>query len=139
MRTLSREPDNRTTKTMQSLENQRQRIQLSNNPDDPQHYVHDDWGLAVEESKPELKPPAMYKVIMMNDDYTPMDFVVEVLEQFFAKTREQATQIMLTVHTKGQAVCGIFSRDVAETKAMQVNQYARESHHPLLCEIEKDV
>ncbi|WP_370867365.1 ATP-dependent Clp protease adapter ClpS [Atopomonas sediminilitoris] len=124
---------------MSSLEKQPLRIHLNSTPDDPHSDPADDWGLAVEESKPELKPPAMYKVLMLNDDYTPMDFVVEVLEQFFGKNREQATQIMLTVHTKGQAVCGIFSKDVAETKAMQVNQYARDSHHPLLCEIEKDV
>ncbi|GGM23373.1 hypothetical protein GCM10009425_37770 [Pseudomonas asuensis] len=73
---------------------------------------------------------------MFNDDYTPMEFVVEVLEKFFSMNREQATQIMLVVHTQGKAVCGVFTRDIAETKAMQVNQYARESQHPLLCEIE---
>lgn len=95
-------------------------------------------GLAVEESKPALKPPSMYRVIMFNDDYTPMDFVVEVLELYFNMNREQATKVMLTVHTQGKANCGIFTRDVAETKAMQVNQYARESQHPLLCEIEKE-
>lgn len=78
------------------------------------------------------------RVVLFNDDYTPMDFVVEVLEVFFNMDREKATKIMLTVHTQGKAVCGLFTRDVAETKAMQVNQYARESQHPLLCEIEKD-
>ncbi len=67
----------------------------------------------------------MYKVVMFNDDYTPMDFVVEVLEGIFNHSREQATKIMLAVHTEGQAVCGLYTRDVAETKAMQVNQYAR--------------
>lgn len=95
-------------------------------------------GLAVEESKPALKAPSMYRVIMFNDDYTPMDFVVEVLELYFNMNREQATKVMLTVHTQGKANCGTFTRDVAETKAMQVNQYARESQHPLLCEIEKE-
>lgn len=95
-------------------------------------------GLAVQESKPVLQPPPLYKVVLFNDDYTPMDFVVEVLEVFFNMDREKATKIMLTVHTQGKAVCGLFTRDVAETKAMQVNQYARESQHPLLCEIEKD-
>jgi len=95
-------------------------------------------GLALEEAKPELQAPPMYKVIMHNDDYTPMDFVVEVLEVFFSHTRESATRVMLTVHTEGRAVCGLFTRDIAETKAMQVNQYARECQHPLLCEIEKD-
>lgn len=73
---------------------------------------------------------------MLNDDYTPMDFVVEVLEMFFAMGREQATRIMLQVHTQGKAVCGVFTRDIAETKAAQVNQYARQHQHPLLCEIE---
>ena len=92
-------------------------------------------GLALDVAKPELKPPAMYKVLMLNDDYTPMEFVVEILQQFFGKTAEQATQIMLTVHTQGAAVCGIFTRDIAETKAMMVNQHARESQHPLLCEV----
>ena len=73
---------------------------------------------------------------MINDDYTPMEFVVEVLQLFFAMGREKATQVMLAVHTQGKAVCGIYTRDIAETKAMQVNRYARENQHPLLCEIE---
>lgn len=93
-------------------------------------------GLALEEQKPQLKRPSMYQVVLMNDDYTPMEFVVEVLEQFFYMNREQATQVMLTVHTKGKGVCGIFTKDIAETKAAMVNQYARESEHPLLAEIE---
>jgi len=93
-------------------------------------------GLALEESKPELKRPPLFKVVLINDDYTPMEFVVEVLEIFFRMNREQATHVMLTVHTQGKGVCGIFTRDIAETKAAQVNQYAREHEHPLLCEIE---
>lgn len=93
-------------------------------------------GLALQESKPELKRPPLFKVVLMNDDYTPMEFVVEVLETFFRMNREQATHVMLTVHTQGKGVCGIFTRDIAETKAAQVNQYARENEHPLLCEIE---
>lgn len=92
----------------------------------------------MQEARPALKRPSMYKVILLNDDYTPMDFVVEVLEHFFSMDREKATRIMLAIHTEGCAVCGIYTRDIAETKAMQVNQYARESQHPLLCEIEKD-
>ena len=96
----------------------------------------DDSGVAVESSKPELKRPPMYKVILMNDDYTPMEFVVHVLETFFGMNREKATQVMLTVHTRGSAVCGIFPRDVAETKSAQVNQYARENNHPLLSQVE---
>jgi ATP-dependent Clp protease adaptor protein ClpS len=95
-----------------------------------------DGGLALQESKPELKKPPLFKVVLMNDDYTPMEFVVEVLESFFRMNREQATHVMLTVHTQGKGVCGIFTRDIAETKAAQVNQYARESEHPLLCEVE---
>jgi ATP-dependent Clp protease adaptor protein ClpS len=93
-------------------------------------------GLALQESKPELKRPPLFKVVLINDDYTPMEFVVEVLEIFFRMNREQATHVMLTVHTQGKGVCGIFTRDIAETKAAQVNQYAREHEHPLLCEIE---
>jgi ATP-dependent Clp protease adaptor protein ClpS len=92
--------------------------------------------LAVQTERPKLKRPPMYKVVMMNDDYTPMEFVVETLELFFGMDREKATRVMLTVHTQGKATCGIYSRDVAETKAAQVNQYARDNEHPLLCEIE---
>lgn len=95
-----------------------------------------DSGVVVQEEKPRLKRPPLYKVVMHNDDYTPMEFVVEILERFFGMDRERATHVMLTVHTKGKAVCGVYSRDVAETKAAQVNQYARQNEHPLLCEIE---
>ena len=94
--------------------------------------------LILEPKKSRAKPPPLYRVLLLNDDYTPMDFVVEVLEVFFNLNRELATKVMLAVHTEGRAVCGVFTRDIAETKAMQVNQYARESQHPLLCEIEKD-
>ena len=78
----------------------------------------------------------MYKVLLNNDDYTPMEFVVEVLQRFFNMDVEKANQIMLTVHYKGQAVCGVFTADVAESKVVQVNQYAREHNHPLLCTME---
>ena len=100
-----------------------------------EHHDHDD-GLAVQESKPELKRPTMYRVVLLNDDYTPMDFVVEVLEKFFRMNREKATRVMLQVHTQGRGECGIFTRDVAETKVATVNQYARDNHHPLLCDME---
>lgn len=90
----------------------------------------------IEEAKPRLKRPPMYKVVMLNDDYTPMEFVVDVLETFFGMNREQATQVMLKVHTEGRAVCGIYSRDIAETKSAQVMRCAREHQHPLMCEIE---
>ncbi|MHC8327723.1 ATP-dependent Clp protease adapter ClpS [Pseudomonas sp. LB1P83] len=106
--------------------------------DHPGTQDDDSAGVAVQEAKPALQAPPMYKVVLFNDDYTPMDFVVEVLEVFFNLNRELATKVMLAVHTEGRAVCGVFTRDIAETKAMQVNQYARESQHPLLCEIEKD-
>jgi Uncharacterized conserved protein len=113
-------------------------IRLTFNQDSPDPYADESSGLAVQEAEPALKAPSMYKVILLNDDYTPMDFVVEILEGFFGMDREKATQVMLAVHTQGKAVCGVYTRDIAETKAMQVNQYARECQHPLLCEIEKD-
>ena len=97
-----------------------------------------DRGIGVIEApaKPKLQKPPMYKVIMLNDDYTPMEFVVEVLQMFFQMDREKATQVMLAVHRTGKATCGIFTRDVAETKSAQVNQYAQENQHPLVSEIE---
>lgn len=96
-----------------------------------------DEDIAVEPSEPQTKRPPLYKVVLLNDDYTPMEFVVHVLEHFFRMTREQATQVMLHVHTRGKGVCGVFSADVAETKVNQVNQYARENQHPLLCSMEE--
>jgi ATP-dependent Clp protease adaptor protein ClpS len=95
-----------------------------------------DGGLATVTAKPKLKRPPMYKVVLLNDDYTPMEFVVHVLELFFAMDREKATQIMLTVHTQGAAVVGIFPRDIAETKSEQVNRYAQENQHPLVSTVE---
>src|SRR5690554_882278 len=92
-------------------------------------------GLVVASDKPKLLKQLMYAVIMLNDDYIHMDFVVEVLQGYFNKTPEQATQIMLKVHTQGSAVCAIHTRDIAETKASIVNQYARECQHPLICDI----
>ncbi len=96
----------------------------------------DGTGTVTATAKPELKRPSMYKVILLNDDYTPMEFVVHVLEVFFGMNREKATQIMLAVHTQGRAIVGIFPRDIAETKSEQVNQYARENQHPLVSTIE---
>lgn len=109
---------------------------LNSNGDDSseEEFVGD---LAVEEVKPALKPPSMYKVMLLNDDYTPMEFVVEILEVFFSMNREKATQVMLVVHTEGKATCGVYTKDVAETKAAQVGQYASESEHPLMCVIEQ--
>jgi ATP-dependent Clp protease adaptor protein ClpS len=96
-----------------------------------------DDGLVVEETRPKVKQPPMYKVILLNDDYTPMEFVVHVLENFFRMGREQATRVMLNVHTQGKGVCGIFTREVSETKVAQVNDYARTNNHPLLCDMEE--
>lgn len=96
-----------------------------------------DRGLAVETAKPELARPPLYQVVLLNDDFTPMDFVVEVLQSFFAMNREKATQVMLHVHTRGKGICGVFTREVAESKVTQVNDYSREHQHPLLCTMEK--
>ncbi len=111
--------------------------QQSQPPHDPLPISPDVGDLALEKAKSALRKPLMYKVVMLNDDYTPMDFVVEVLERYFSKNREQAVRIMMTVHKQGRAVCGVFSRDVAETKAEQVIDYARECQHPLLCQVEE--
>lgn len=94
-------------------------------------------GLVVQESKPKLKPPPLYKVVLLNDDYTPMEFVVQVLETFFGMSREKATQVMLHVHTRGKGVCGVFTREIAETKVVQVSEFARRHQHPLLCTMEE--
>ncbi len=94
--------------------------------------------LVVESAKPQLKPPPLYKVMLLNDDYTPMEFVVRILEHFFGMGREKATQIMLHVHTQGRGVCGVYSHDVAETKVAQVNEFSRRHQHPLLCIMEED-
>jgi ATP-dependent Clp protease adaptor protein ClpS len=96
-----------------------------------------DQGLALEEARPKLKPPPQYQVVLLNDDYTPMEFVVEVLEGFFGMDREKATRIMLHVHTRGKGVCGLYPRDIAETKVAQVNDYSRQHQHPLLCAMEQ--
>jgi ATP-dependent Clp protease adaptor protein ClpS len=96
-----------------------------------------DGDLAVEQAKPRLKRPPLYKVLLLNDDYTPMEFVVHVLEQFFGMNREKATQVMLHVHTRGMGVCGVFSKDIAETKVAQVNEHSRANQHPLLCTLEE--
>jgi ATP-dependent Clp protease adaptor protein ClpS len=101
------------------------------------HHDSNDDQLAVEKSKPKLKRPPLYKVILLNDDFTPMDFVVLVLRNFFAMSEEKATQIMLHVHTRGIGVCGVYSKDVAETKVRQVNEFSRTHQHPLMCAMEE--
>ena len=92
----------------------------------------------VVKAKPKTKKPSMYKVLMLNDDYTPMEFVVHVLERFFAKDREEATRIMLHVHHRGVGICGVYTYEVAETKVTQVMDFARQHKHPLQCTLEKD-
>jgi ATP-dependent Clp protease adaptor protein ClpS len=98
---------------------------------------HKEQGLALEEARPELKLPPMYRVILLNDDYTPMDFVIEILRTFFGMNHDRATQVMLHVHTKGKGVCGVFTFEIAETKVALVNECSRQSEHPLKCTMEK--
>lgn len=95
-----------------------------------------DLGVLEAPVEPRLKKPPLFKVVLLNDDYTPMEFVVEVLQIFFGMDREKATQVMLAVHTTGKATCGIYPRDIAETKSAQVNKYAQDNQHPLISEIE---
>jgi ATP-dependent Clp protease adaptor protein ClpS len=92
----------------------------------------------VVKPRPKTKKPAMYKVLMLNDDYTPMEFVVHVLERFFQKSRDEATRIMMHVHRRGVGVCGVYTYEVAETKVTQVMDLARQNQHPLQCTIEKE-
>jgi ATP-dependent Clp protease adaptor protein ClpS len=92
----------------------------------------------VVKTKPKTKKPSMYKVLMLNDDYTPMEFVVHILERFFNKSRQEATRIMLHVHRRGVGICGVYTYEVAETKVTQVMDFARQHQHPLQCTLEKD-
>ncbi len=92
----------------------------------------------IVKAKPKTKKPAMYKVLMLNDDYTPMEFVVHILERFFSKSRQEATRIMLHVHRRGVGICGVYTYEVAETKVTQVMDFARQHQHPLQCTLEKD-
>lgn len=97
-----------------------------------------DDDVATAEVKPKIKKPPMYKVVILNDDYTPMEFVVHILQAFFNLPHEKAQNVMLNVHTQGKGVCGVYTRDVAETKVEQVNDYSRQNQHPLLCTMEAD-
>ena len=97
---------------------------------DSQHDVH------VEKAPARVAPPPMYQVVLLNDDYTPMEFVVKVLQKFFGKNQEDATRIMLQVHHEGRGACGVYPRDVAATRIAQVSQYARARQHPLQCVME---
>lgn len=92
----------------------------------------------LEESKNKIKLPPLYKVMLLNDDFTPMDFVIVVLQTFFFMSQEKATQIMLKIHTEGVGICGIYPSDIAMTKVQQVNAFSRENQHPLMCVMEKN-
>lgn len=107
---------------------------MGNQNDKEREHEH---GLALETAKPEVIRPPLYQVLLLNDDYTPMDFVVEVLQVFFSMNRERATQVMLHVHTRGRGVCGVFTREVAETKVSQVNEFSKHHQHPLMCTMEQ--
>ena len=109
---------------------------MPNKPEKP-HHGEPDHGVVVAPSRPEVARPPLYSVLLLNDDYTPMDFVVDVLLRFFPLNLENATQIMLHVHTRGRGVCGVFTREIAESKVAQVNDYARLNQHPLLCTMER--
>jgi ATP-dependent Clp protease adaptor protein ClpS len=108
-------------------------IMMADKPEDGDN----DTGLAVE-TRPKTKRPPLYKVMILNDDYTPMEFVVIVLERFFGMTHEQSFELMLTVHKKGLAVVGVFSYEIAETKVAQVMDFAQQHQHPLQCTMEKE-
>ena len=95
-------------------------------------------GGQLEAQRTKLEPPKMYKVMLLNDDYTPMDFVIVVLQRFFSLDTEQATRIMLQVHNEGRGVCGVYPRDIAATRVEQVSAFARQHHHPLACVMEEN-
>jgi ATP-dependent Clp protease adaptor protein ClpS len=97
----------------------------------------DDHDLAVEEAQPKLKRPPLFRVVLMNDDYTPMEFVVEILESVFSMERSRATRVMLEVHTKGKGICGLYNYEIAETKVAQVMGIAQQQQHPLMCTMEE--
>ena len=99
--------------------------------------IADGHDLAVEEAAPKLKRPSLYRVILINDDYTPMEFVVEILESVFGMERNKATRVMLEVHTKGKGICGVFTYEIAETKVAQVMGIAQQQQHPLMCTMEE--
>ena len=102
-----------------------------------QHPARPDTGVVVEEARPQVKQPPLYQVVLLNDDYTPMEFVVDILQRFFSMDRTKATRVMLEVHTKGKGVCGVFTYEIAETKVAQVIAYARQHQHPLMATLEE--
>lgn len=108
---------------------------MTERPTDIEQY--DGFDLAVEEALPKVKPPPLYRVVLINDDFTPMEFVVDILESVFGMERTRATQVMLEVHTKGKGICGVFNHEIAETKVAQVMGIANQHQHPLLCTMEE--
>jgi ATP-dependent Clp protease adaptor protein ClpS len=108
---------------------------MSKQPTEIEQY--EGFDLAVEEAQPKIKPPPLYRVVLINDDFTPMEFVVDILESIFGMVRTQATQVMLEVHTKGKGICGVFNYEIAETKVAQVMSIANQQQHPLLCTMEE--
>ena len=111
-------------------------LAAKNDPPGPDRGDEGRTGIATK-TRPKTKKPSLYKVLLLNDDYTPMEFVVHVLERFFNKTREEATRVMLHVHQKGVGICGVYTFEVAETKVTQVMDFARKHQHPLQCVMEK--
>ena len=113
-----------------------------NSDNEDNDYDNKDFGnklsAVVLEEKPKLKKPPLYKVIMLNDDYTPMEFVVEMLQVYFSKTQEQATEIMLHIHQRGLGICGLYTYEIAESKATQVLEKAKKNQHPLQIKLEKE-
>ena len=107
-------------------------MSMSNDLESQQNY-----GVAIEEVRPRIKRPPLYKVVLLNDDFTPMEFVVEVLKIFFRLEHDRATQVMLHVHTRGKGVCGVYTFEIAETKVVQVNEFSRQNEHPLNCAMEQ--
>lgn len=114
-----------------------QAIKLSGDGDGVDSDQDSDTG-TITKTRPKTKKPSLYKVLLLNDDYTPMEFVVHILEQFFNKNREEAMKIMLHVHQRGVGVCGVYTYEVAETKVTQVIDYSRQNQHPLQCTMEKE-
>ena len=108
---------------------------MSEHPENPAH--DDDSGVLAQEQEPKTKQPPLFRVVLLNDDYTPMEFVVDVLQRIFSMDRSKATRVMLEVHTRGRGVCGVYTYEIAETKVAQVNAYSREHQHPLLCTMEE--
>jgi ATP-dependent Clp protease adaptor protein ClpS len=113
------------------------RMSAAMGPDDGDSNDENQTGI-VTKTRPKTKKPSLYKVLLLNDDYTPMEFVVHVLERFFNKGREEATRIMLHVHQKGVGICGVYTYEVAETKVTQVMDFSRQHQHPLQCTMEKE-